>query len=253
MAEPATRMPNQLPTTRRTGWWAKARATVRKLGPAGPWLLVATAGPLLGLAALTATHESWLPWFGSGLDAVLLFWAVAAVLAAICLVPTQVTSLLAGYLFGALVGTAVGMLVVMVAAAIGFGLWSRVLGSQVLDAIARSAKAERVHRALLGRGFWRTTWLIALLRLSPVMPFAATNLVMAAFGVRIWSFLVASTIGVAPRSIAVSLIGAELSELDWRTGGSTWSTAIAVLATVAVIVIISRLARQALRHETMAP
>jgi len=237
--------------SKRPGLVERGRRLLRALGPAGPLLLVASGGPLLGLVVMVATSSSWLGWFEDpGLLEMAVFWVLAVVLAAGCMMPTHATSLLAGYLFGGGLGTFVGFTVVLVAAAVGFSLWSRVVGSRVLDGIAASPNSRRVHRALLGRGFWRTVWLIALLRLSPLMPFAATNLLMAAFGVRSWAFLCATMIGIAPRSIGVALVGAQLSELDWKAGASVWSTVLAIVATVAVVVWIGRVAGRALRRET---
>ncbi|MFT7535593.1 MAG: putative membrane protein YdjX (TVP38/TMEM64 family) [Hyphomicrobiaceae bacterium] len=250
MAEPAAPMPQATPPTQTSSWLARIRSIVRGLGPAGPWLLVASGGPLLGLMVLTATSARWLPWFGEGFDSALVFCALGAVMAGLCMVPTQVVSLLAGYLFGAWLGSVLSLLVVLVAAIIGFQLWSRVVGSRVLEAIGKEHKANRVHRALLGRSAGRTIWLIALLRLSPVMPFAATNLLMASFGVRGPVFLAATVIGVAPRLVAVSLIGAGLSELDWQATGSRWTTIVAIVATILCIAMISRIAKNALRRET---
>ncbi|MFN3240986.1 MAG: TVP38/TMEM64 family protein [Planctomycetota bacterium] len=244
-------MPDDDAPSRRPGLVGRVRGLLRALGPAGPLLLFASGGPLVGLIVLVATSASWLPWFeGGGGGEVLVFWLVGVALAAGCLMPTHATSLLAGYLFGTWLGTTVGFSVVLVAASVGFSLWSRVVGGRVLEAIAVSPNARRVHAALLGRSFGRTVWLIALLRLSPLMPFAATNLLMAAFGVRSWAFLCATMIGIAPRSVGVALVGAQLSELDWKAGGSLWSTALAIVATVAVVVWIGRIARRALRHET---
>lgn len=243
-------MPTESTPTPSLSWLARIRSIARGLGPAGPWFVVAAGGPVVGLLVLTATSTTWLPWFGEGLDSVLVFWGLGAVMAGLCLVPTQVASLVAGYLFGAWLGTVLGLLVVLVAAIIGFQLWSRVVGSRVLDAIGNQPKAARVHRALLGRSTGRTIWLIALLRLSPVLPFAATNLLMAAFGVRGSVFLVATAIGAGPRLIAVSLVGAELSELDWQAAGSWWATMVAIVATLLFLVVTSRIARNALRRET---
>jgi uncharacterized membrane protein YdjX (TVP38/TMEM64 family) len=73
---------------------------------------------------------------------------------------------------------------------------------------------------------------------------------MAALGVRVWPFLLATAIGIAPRSVVVSLVGAELSEFDWQVGGNRWTTVLAIVATVVVLVLISRIARNALRLET---
>ena len=231
-------------------WWERTRSILRGLGPAGPWLLVAGGGPLLGLLFFAASSSVWLSWFGQGLDSVLTFGVVAALLAAFCLIPTHVTSLVAGYIFGALCGASIGLLAVILAAIIGFQVWSKLVGNRVLEAIAETPSVARVHRSLLRRSFWKTTFLIALLRLSPVMPFAATNLLMASFGVRPLAFLVATIIGVAPRSIGVSIVGAGLADFDWEAGGSWWSTVVAIVATILIISLISRSAKRALAHET---
>lgn len=228
------------------------RGVVRGLGPAGPWLLFAGGGPLLGFFICTVTYETWLPWFGLDATSVLVFGVSGSVLAALCLIPTQATSLMAGYLFGPWPGTLIAFAIALVAALIGFGLWSRVVGSRVLDAIGQSEDAQKVHRALLGRGFWRTVWLIALVRLSPIMPFAGTNLLVASFGVGVRAFVCATVIGVAPRLVAVALVGSELSEFAWGAGGDRWLTVLALAATLLVLAMISLTARKALR-ETVGP
>lgn len=236
--------------SRRKRWWLRIRRILRGLGPAGPWLLVASGGPLLGLLVFAANSSFCLSWFGQGLDSMVMFWVLASLLAAFCLIPTHVTSLVAGYIFGALYGASIGLLVVILAAIIGFQLWSRMVGNRVLEAIAATPRVALVHRSLLRRSFWRTTFLVALLRLSPVMPFAATNLLMASFGVRPLAFLLATIIGVAPRCIGVSIVGAGLADFDWEAGGSWWSTVVAIVATILVISLISRAAKRALAHET---
>ena len=77
----------------------------RGLGPAGPLLLLAGGGPIVGLFALVATASTWLPWFEAGGAAEAgAFLALGVVLAAACLTPTHATSLVAGYVFGALGG-----------------------------------------------------------------------------------------------------------------------------------------------------
>lgn len=238
------------PEPPRRGLIARARLAWRGLGPAGPLLLVATGGPVVGLLALVAAAGAWLPWFETaGVAEGAAFVALGVGLAAGCMLPTHATSLLAGYVFGAAWGCAMGFGVVMLAAALGYAVFSRLVGGRVLDAIASSERARRVHAALLGQGFGRTVWLVALLRLSPLMPFAATNVLMASLGVRPGAFLCATGIGIAPRCIGVALVGAQLSELDWQAGGSVWSSVLAVAATLAVLWWVGRAARRALRQE----
>ena len=242
------------PQRTRTGPVTRLLGVIRALGPAGPLLVFATAGPIVGLLALAATSATWLAWFGEapGAVAAASFWLGGAVLTALCLLPTHATSLLAGYLFGTMLGGALGLLVVLLGAVLGFALSTRLVGDHVLTAVAASPRAASVHRALLGRGFGRTVWLVALLRLSPVMPFAATNLLMASLGVRAWPFLCATALGVAPRAVGAALVGAELAALDWEAGGGAWSHVLAIVATVAVLVVVGLTARRALRDEVGA-
>ena len=231
------------------GLVARVRQVLSDLGPAAPLFVLAVVGPLAGVVVLAATSAQWVPWFGHDVGSVFAYWLLGAALAAFCLLPSHATSLVAGYLFGGVLGSLLAWLVILLAATVGFAMWHRLCGSRALAAIKRSPRAERVHRALLGRGYWRTTWLIALLRLSPVLPFAATNLLMAAFGVRAAAFLTATVIGITPRAVAAAVVGSELSELDWRAGGNLWTTLMAIAATLVAVVVVGRIARAALRRE----
>ncbi len=241
------RMPS--PVASEPGRFARGRRVLRDLGPAAPLFALAVVGPVVGALVLAATSATWLTWFDADVGSAVAFWLVGALLAAGCLLPTHATSLCAGYLFGEGLGSLLAWLVVLLAAAVGFAVWHRLVGSRAVQAIAGSERALRVHQALLGRGFWRTTWLIGLLRLSPVLPFAATNLLMAAFGVRPAAFLAATVVGITPRAVGVAFVGAQLSELDWRAGGDAWSTALAIGATIVAVLVVGRIARAALRRE----
>jgi uncharacterized membrane protein YdjX (TVP38/TMEM64 family) len=239
----------QVSTSARPTLAARWRGTWRDLGLAAPLFVVACAGPLLGAAVLTATTAHWLPLFVADLSTALLFVAIGVVAAAGCLLPTHATSLVAGFVFGPLWGPVLAWFVIVLAATGGYFMWRPLVGERVVQAIGHSRRGAIVHRALLGRGFLRATWLVMLLRLSPLMPFAATNLLFAALGVGPRSFLLATLLGITPRAIAVALLGAGLSELDWSAKGSWWWSAFAVVTTGLVLVVIGRSAQAALRRE----
>lgn len=222
------------------------------LGPAAPLFVAAVLGPLLGAALLAATAPQWLPWFGPDVGSAVGFGLGAAVAAAACLLPTHATSLVAGYLFGAAAGAVVAWSVVLTAAALGYASLRPLVGERALQALAGSPRALALHRALLGAGFWRSASLIALVRLSPVLPFAATNLLLAAFGVRGGTFLLATVVGVTPRAVGAAWVGAGLSQLDWDAGSAPWTTVLTIVATVAALLVVGRIARGALRRQ-LAP
>jgi uncharacterized membrane protein YdjX (TVP38/TMEM64 family) len=225
---------------------------LRALGPAAPLLVIATVGPLLGAIGLAATTHVWSPWLGPDAASAAAFFAAGALATAGCLLPTHATSLVAGFVFGPALGIALGWLVVVSAAALSYALWAPLVGERGLRALAGSPRAERVRHALLGRGFWRTVWLIALVRLSPALPFAATNLMLPAVGVGPRAFFAATVLGTTPRTLGVAWIGAELATLDLRAGPPGWATALAIGATVMAIAVIGRIAARALRQETGA-
>ena len=233
---------------RKPSRFARLRRTLRELGPAAPWFALAVVGPLLGSVLVAATVDTWRPWFGTGFLSALTFLLAGAIAAGGCLLPTHVTSMVAGFLFGSTLGSLLAFLVALLAATFGFALWTRLVGERALRALAHSPRGLAVHRILLGASTARAVQVIALLRLSPVMPFAATNLLLAAFGVRARVFLLATILGITPRVLAGAWIGAGLAELDWNATSQPWLTVLAITATVAAVVVIGRLAARALRQ-----
>jgi uncharacterized membrane protein YdjX (TVP38/TMEM64 family) len=208
-------------------------------------LVVAAVGPVVGVAVLAASSEAWLPSL-QAVGGATWFLALATLSIAFCLLPSHATSLVAGFVFGGPKGSLLAMLSVVAAAWLGFAVLRRCVGPRVLNAVAVSERSASVHRALLERGPWRAVSLIALLRLSPILPFAATNLLLASLGVRASVFLAASAVGLAPRVLGVAWVGAGLSELDWRAEGGTWLGVLAIVATLLAVWVVGRAARAAL-------
>ena len=221
------------------------RASITRFGVVGPVALFTVFGPLAGAIVLTATAPAWLDGFlvGGPLQAV-TFLVLTALLAGYSLVPTHAASLLGGMAFGMGGGSAFALAGIAWAALLGFVTLRRLLRDRVVDALSHHPRAEAVHRVLdQGHGL-RTMALLALIRLSPVMPFAATNLLMSTTGIRVLPFLLGSVVGLAPRVLAVVWIGASLSELDLSQAADQRVLIVGVVATVAVLWILGRGARR---------
>ncbi len=224
------------------------RAVV-ELGALGPIALFTVVGPAIGALVLVATAPAWLdPLRALGWSAVPLVVVLTVVLAGFSLVPTHASSAVAGVLFGAAAGSVVAMAGIVGAALLGYAVLRRWIGRRTIAGLARRPRAAAVHRALVHAGARRTAGLIVLVRLSPVMPFAATNLLMAASGVGLGPFLAGSLAGLAPRVIAVAVAGAGLAELDLARSADVRLAIAGALATVAVLVVMGRIARAALRE-----
>jgi len=210
--------------------------------------------PALGALVLVSTFDGWYPALESlgPVTGVAALVPLAAVLAGLSLVPTHAVSLVAGMLAGAGAGVPLALLAVALAALFGHGLLRRLVGERLVAALASRPRAAAVHAALLSRRE-RLVGLIVLLRLSPVMPFAGTNLVFAAAGVTTGPFLLGSVVGLAPRVALVAVAGAGLSELDLSQAGDSRLAVVGAVATVLSLVLLGRVSRRALAEALGQP
>lgn len=223
------------------------RDTFLQFGAVGPVALFTGLGPLLGAIVLTATAPLWLDGFlALGASQIPIFLALTAVLAAYSLIPTHASSLVAGMAFGAGLGSLLAVVGTAMASALGFVTLRFLLRDKAISALAHHPRAEAVHRELDQGHPVRTMVLLALIRLSPVVPFAATNLLMSTTGVGLVPFLIGSAVGQAPRILAVVWIGASLTELDLSQAADRRLLILGVVATVVVLWILGTASRRAL-------
>ena len=94
--------------------------------------------------------------------------------------------------FGTLGGIAMALLGTAGAALLGFLVLRNFCRERALAALSQRPRLEAIHKTL-GEGHpARGAFLLAMIRLSPAMPFAATNLLMSTTGMGIGSFLTGS-------------------------------------------------------------
>lgn len=177
---------------------------------------------------------------------VLSAWAVCG----FALLPTNVIGVLCGWAFGFPLGICLHILAIVGAALISSYVLSPLVGDNFQQFLARHEKAEILHKALLGKNFKRAALVITLLRLSPAMPFALTNLLMTAARVPLSAFLIGTLTGMLPRSAAVVFFGAGLSELDFNEPFNIWTFVFGFVATLLSVIVISYFSKQALAKMT---
>ena len=86
-----------------------------------------------------------------------------------------------------------------------------------------------------------------LLRLSPVFPFNLLNYALGLTGVRFWTYLLASWVGMLPGTIAYVLVG-YAGQQALAGEQKLWYWILAATATLIVTVFITRLATRAIRE-----
>ncbi len=223
------------------------RNTIRQFGVVGPVALFTGLGPLTGAIVLTASAPLWLDVFlEPGALRIPLFLVLTTVLAAWSLIPTHASSLVAGMAFGAGLGSVMAVVGTAMASALGFVTLRFLLRDKAVAALSHHPRAEAIHRELDQGHAVRTMALLALIRLSPVFPFAGTNLLMSTTGVGMLPFLVGSMVGQAPRILAVVWIGASLTELDLALASDRRLLALGVAASVVVLWVLGRASRRGL-------
>jgi uncharacterized membrane protein YdjX (TVP38/TMEM64 family) len=225
---------------------------VRQLGPAGPLAAVMILLPVVGGLALLGFLNRLGPWLKAheSLPVVGLSALIIAGLIGFSLVPTYMLEILAGWAFGATAGLVAAVAGVTGAAVIGYTLSHAIVKGQVLKTVHEHPRCEAVRRAMLDSGPFKAGLIVALLRLAPVVPFGATNLLMASAGCPMLPFAVGTALGSIPRTAAIVLVAAEMSQLSFRQEPGL--LVMSLVATVIVVGVIGLLAKKALAQVTGA-
>ena len=218
-------------------------------------LLIAAAVALLVLAraldagAWLAAALTWIHGLGPVAPLVfLLIYVVACVL----LLPGSVLTLGAGAVFG----VAYGIVIVWISATLGataaFLVGRYLVRDWVARKIATNPKLQALDTTVTREG-WK---IVALMRLSPVIPFNLLNYAFGATRVSLRDYVFASAVGMLPGIAMYTYLGSLAGEL---AGGSArartpleWSFyALGLLATVAVTVYLTRVARAGLARRAV--
>lgn len=198
----------------------------------------------------------YLPAFSAWVDGLGLWGPVVFVLgyaaATVAFIPGSLLTLAGGALFGLWKGT----LFVFAGAslgAVGAFLVSRHLARGAVERrIAGEPRFAAIDRAVRRDGL-RITF---LLRLTPIVPFVLLNYALGLTRVRLVDYALAC-LGMLPATLLYVYYGkvagdvAEIAAgVGDEQGWGTWvATGIGLAATIAVIVIVTRIARRALREE----
>lgn len=205
----------------------------------------AVAEPPSG-SGLVAALRRWVAGFGTAAP---LVYGLAYAVAVILLVPGSALTIGAGVAFGLGTGVAVVAVAATAGAAGAFLLARHLLRRRVTRWLRGRSKLTAVDRAVEREG-WKV---VALTRLSPVFPFNVQNYFYGLTGVGFLPYLMASAGAMLPGTLLYVYIGAAGAELvSAATGtadvGRTLLQVAGLAATVAVVVLVARVARRELER-----
>jgi uncharacterized membrane protein YdjX (TVP38/TMEM64 family) len=215
------------------------------------WIVLALIVVALVAATRVLPVADWLRAFQSwvahrGVWGGVLYGAVYVV-AVLLFVPGSVLTIGAGLIFGLLWGTVIVSIASTTAAALAF-LIARYVARGRVEALAkRNEKFRAIDQAIRAQG-WRV---VALLRLSPLVPFSLSNYLYGLTPVPFGPYVLASWIAMLPATVLYVWIGAAgraaasaqregRSPLEWALLGA------GLVATAVVTVMVSRAARREL-------
>jgi len=181
---------------------------------------------------------------GRGAGGLVLF-GFAYALAALLFVPGSLLTLGAGLAFGFARGFLVSWISATAAAMIAFLVSRRAGRSRVEALAARHPRFGAIDRAV-GAGGGRV---VALLRLSPLVPFSASNYLFGLTPVRFGPYVLATAAGMIPGAALYAALGAAgraAGSGRQRSAGEWALLAGGVAATAAVTWILARAARREL-------
>ncbi|MFT3683940.1 MAG: VTT domain-containing protein [Phycisphaerales bacterium] len=234
-------------------WLTKAVTTAKEMGFASVLGVLASVLPLAGSIALYAYIGTVSRWLREHPQGIWLYLVAFVVLGGVALLPTYAQSAVGGYAFGVARGVPLALGGFAGAAVLGYLIALRASPERVQRVVDRDARAGAVRRALVGGGFWKQAGIVTLLRLPPTSPFALTNLVLAAAGVKLAPFVVGTILGMTPRTVAAVVIGAGIAELSKEMSKDTLETAMpkwiwwaGIAVTVVVLGVIMLVAKKAL-------
>jgi uncharacterized membrane protein YdjX (TVP38/TMEM64 family) len=178
-------------------------------------------------------------------------WAPVAfgglyVVATLLLVPGSLITAAVGAVFGIVLGTAVVSVASTLSAGLSFLIARHLARDSVRRRIEQSPKLLAIDEAI-GREGWK---IVGLMRLTPLVPFGPMNYLSGITSIPFWQFLLTSWLAMFPGTLMyvyLGSIGKEAISDREATAGDWVFRGLGLLATVAVTILISRMAQRAVR------
>jgi len=233
---------------------------LKRLGPAARLGIAWTIMPaVMGILLLTNMDFATRLLIGTEEDpglplpaGVAVYVGVFIITAGLGLLPTYSQAILAGFAFGITWGFPAALLGFGGASLVGYFIASTVARKRVEDELHHHPKAEIVRDAFIRHGFARALVILTLLRVPPNSPFALTNYVMSVTGVKVLPFLIATVVGMAPRTFAAVWIGSGIE--SWADRDTPkWLVVGGIVLAIAILVVLGKLANKAIEQAMSAP
>ena len=206
--------------------------------------------PLIGMSLLAF----YIKEISQGIDPNALSTAVIYTLSAIfligtSLIPTHVFALLGGWLFGFSFGLSYSAVGISLAAIIGYVITRLLNCHSLCDRLAAYPQTELVVQTIRDKKAQSLYTIITLMRLSPVIPFSMTNVLLASLKVPIKQFFFATSLGMLPRTALMVYAGSQLQSLDFQKPSSVTALIVGLSFTLVLLFVMGKISKRVLQEE----
>jgi uncharacterized membrane protein YdjX (TVP38/TMEM64 family) len=205
---------------------------------------------VLPVRSWIASLIDWVQQLGPvGVIVFILAYALATVL----FLPGWIFTVSAGLIYGVVRGTLIALTGATIGAALAFLVARYFLRENVKQFAERNPRFNAIDDAI-GKDGWK---IIGLLRLSPLIPFNFSNYFYGITSVSFKAYVAISVIGMLPGTLLYAYLGA-IGKAGVTSGASPHSMwqyvflGIGLIATIAVTILVSRIARKALKKSGAA-
>ncbi len=228
--------------------------------PRGGWIQPLVLG-LVVVAAVVALRmlpvNRWLlgfvSWIRDAGTAGMVVFVLAYVLACVLLLPGLILTLGAGFAYGVAVGIPLVWVAANLGAAVAFLLGRTLARDRIAARVSGNARFAAIDQAVGREGLK----IVLLTRLSPAFPFNLLNYAYGLTRVSFRDYLIGSMVGMIPGTAMYVYLGSLITSVTELASGApaggaakqalTW---LGFAATVAVTIVIARVARRALDAAT---
>ena len=178
----------------------------------------------------------------------MIVFIIAYAVATVLFLSGWIFTVSAGLIYGIAGGTLVALCGAVIGASLAFLVARYFLRHNIEELTKRNPRFRAIDEAI-GKNGWK---IIGLLRLSPLVPFNVSNYFYGITSVSFPAYVLVSAIGMIPGVLLYAYLGA-IGQAGVSGGTSQhniWQyvlLAVGLLATIAVAILVSRIARAALK------
>ena len=235
-----------------------ASPEARPAGGTGRLVLLALVLVALLVALKLLPVNQWLlrfvAWIRDAGATGMAVFVVAYVVACILLLPGLILTLGAGFAYGVAVGVPLVWVSANLGAAVAFLLGRTLARERIAARVAGNARFAAIDRAVGREGLK----IVLLTRLSPAFPFNLLNYAYGLTQVTFRDYLIGSLVGMIPGTAMYVYLGSLITSVSQLASGAPSGgaakqalTFLGFAATVAVTIVITRIARRALDEATV--